>query len=142
VTLTTGEPIEIYGVKYPGTAQRTGELTYDADGRLALQQYRFQPSGNLFFDRTILYDDVARRREYFTTVDTTVEIPGSPGAGHGTSYDVVDEDGRIIEFENTRSQEDPPWVLDLRYDDDGHLTTAISNFNGDTATASYVYDCP
>jgi YD repeat-containing protein len=141
-TSNTQDPIEVYGVTYPGTAHSTGELGYGEDGRLATVQYRYQPSGFLTYDRTIVYDDVARRRSYFTTVDIQPLVPTAGGAGHATSYDVVDEDGRIIELENIASEQDPEWRSDLRYDDGGRLMTAISTSAGSIATASYIYDCP
>lgn len=141
-TSATMQPIEIYGVTYPGTAHSTGELGYGEDDRLATLQFRYQPSGTLYYDRTILYDDVARRRSYFTTVDIQPLIPTAGGAGHATSYDVVDEEGRIIEFENISNEENPESRLDLRYDDEGRLMTAISTYDGSIATASYIYDCP
>jgi hypothetical protein len=140
---STLQPITIYGVTYEGTAHQRLELRYGPDdGRLAEIIYRYQPSGNVNYDRTILYDDAALRRDYLTTVDIHGEVPGAGGAGHSISYEVVDESGHIIEFMNQASEVDPPSFLDIRYDDDGRLVTAISTYLGETATASYIYDCP
>jgi hypothetical protein len=140
---STLQPIRIRGVTYEGTAHQRLELRYGADdGRLAEIIYSFQPSGSVSYDRTIVYDDAALRRDYFTTVDIHAEVPSAGGAGHSVSYDVVDENGNVLEFMNQASEEDPASFLDMRYDADGRLVTAISTYLGDTATASYIYDCP
>jgi YD repeat-containing protein len=140
---STLQPLRLLGVTYEGTAHQRLELRYGPDdGRLAEILYSYQPSGNVNYDRTILYDDAALRRDYFTTVDIHAEVPIAGGAGHAVSYDVVDENGNVLEFMNQASEADPASFLDMRYDDDGRLVTAISTYLGDSATASYIYDCP
>lgn len=140
---STMQPITIYGITYEGTAHERTELRYGPDdGRLAEVISSYQPSGNVRYDRTIHYDDAALRRDYFTTVDIHGEVPGAGGAGHSISYEVVDPSGHVIEFMNQASEADPASFLDIRYDDDGRLVTAISTYLGETAIASYIYDCP
>jgi YD repeat-containing protein len=139
----TLQPITIHGITYQGTAHARTELRYGpVDGRLAEIIHSFQPSGNVYYDRAIVYDDAALRRDFFTTVDLHGDVPTAGGAGHAISYEVVDENGHIIEFMNQASEVDPQSFLDVRYDDDGRVVTAISTYLGQTATASYIYDCP
>lgn len=138
---STLKPITIYGITYGGTAHEHLELRYGADARLTEIIYSYQPSGNVNYDRTVVYDDAASRRDYFTTVDIHGDVPVAGGAGHAVSYDAVDDNGHVIEFMNQANEADPKSFLDMRYDD-GRLVTAISTTSGGTATASYIYDCP
>jgi len=139
----TSDPLVLDQI-YPSTAHSRWALTYDTHDRLIGFQARFAPSGNLYFDETIAYDDRARRRELSFKADLSAEIPSSPpNAGPPTrQYDLFDRDGRIIERRALQASSGHNWAVRFRYDEQGRLLTTVSDSTGYHYTAREIYDCP
>ncbi len=139
----TSDPL-VLDQTYPSTAHSRWTLAYDARDRLVSFQARFAPSGNLYFDETIAYDDHARRREFRIKVDLSAEIPiFPPNTGPPTrQYDLFDRDGRIIERRAIQASPGRDWAERFRYDEEGRLLTTVSDSAGYSYTAREIYDCP
>jgi len=134
----TGLPITIYRT-YPETAQRTGTFSYDRFGRLNKVQFVYTTIGVLYYDRTITYDDRARRRSYMTIVDMSGVSPDFPGAGFNPAYELLDNDGRVLEYGNLRDHEHS--FVDYRYDPRGRLVSEVHSGHTEALSVNYIYDC-
>jgi|GEM_PF-3020134 len=139
----TSDPLVLDQV-YPSTAHEQWALDYDASDRLTSFQARFSPSGNLFFDESISYDDRARRREFRLKSDLSAEIPIFPPNNNPPTrqYDLFDHEGRIIERRAIQAASGHDFAMRFRYDDDGRLLTTVSQSSAYSYTAREIYDCP
>ncbi|MEO7730003.1 MAG: hypothetical protein ABIY55_03455 [Kofleriaceae bacterium] len=139
----TSDPLVLDQV-YPSTAHSQWALDYDASDRLIGFQARFAPSGNLYFDEAITYDDHARRRELSLKTDLSAEIPiFAPNLNPPTrQYDLFDHDGRIIERRAIQPSAGHDWAVRFRYDEQHRLLTTVSDSADYHYTAREIYDCP
>lgn len=143
---TDKQPDELDGHTYPATTHIADVYGYDELGRLETAQFTFTAVNALFFDRTITYDDAARRRSYLTIVDFSAIDPTGGGPGDNHAYELLDNNDLVIEFGNTRPGESP-FHVNYRYDDQGRLVSETHNGGWDPyhiypLTKSYIYDCP
>jgi len=133
----TQVPFSFGGTSYPSTANETLSYSYDGFGRVVDALATFHPSEAVFFDMSIEYEDAALRRNYVTYSDLQAAVPVAGPPGTVTSYDLVDEAGRILE----RGGGD--YVVDNRYDDAGRvIDTIVTTTTGQFQTIDFVYDCP
>lgn len=139
----TNDPF-VFDRPYPSTAHSQWTLQYDAHDRLITFQARFSPSGNLYFDEAIAYDDHARRRVFSMKTDLSAEVPiFPPNPGPPTKfYDLFDHDGRIVERRAIQPAPGDDWAQRFRYDERGRLLTTISQSASFSYTAHEIYDCP
>ena len=135
---STHEPIVVYH-PYPTTTQTITTLGYDRLGRLQRVQARFPlANSTLYYDRSIQYDDLARRRAYMTIIDLHEVAPELGGRATNTAYDLLDRQGRVLEFGN----EPEKYFVDYRYDARGRLVSEVrTGDNEESIVISYLYDC-
>jgi hypothetical protein len=119
-------------------------LSYDGNDRLIGFQARFAPSGNLYFDESIAYDDHARRRVLSMKTDLSAEIPiFPPTEGPPTKlYDLFDHDGRIIERRTIQASSGHDHAERFRYDEQRRVLTTVLTSASYSYTAREIYDCP
>lgn len=133
------QPLTVYRT-YPETAQVTGTFGYDAIGRLNKVQFTYTTIGLLYYDRTITYDEVARRRNYMTVVDDSGLGPEFGGPGFNPAYDQLDDQGHVLEYGNLRTGEES--FSDYRYDPQGRLLSEVRSGDIEARSINYIYDCP
>jgi YD repeat-containing protein len=125
---------------YPETAQSIATYGYDDLGRLNKVQDTYPAVGVLFYDRAITYDEVARRRNSMTIIDLSGLGPEFGGPGSNPMYDLLDAEGRLLEFGNLRTGEES--FIDYRYDPQGRLVSEVRSGDTEARSINYVYDCP
>jgi YD repeat-containing protein len=124
---------------YPATAQTTGTYGYDHLGRLNKVQFVYPTIGFRYYDRTITYDERARRRSYMTIVDMSGVSPDLGGPAANPAYDLLDAEGRVLEYGALR---DPGGAfVDYRYDPQGRLVSEVHSGHTEALAINYVYDC-
>ncbi|HEV7554215.1 MAG TPA: hypothetical protein VGO00_02105 [Kofleriaceae bacterium] len=137
----TESPLEFEGITYPATAHRSVDLTYDSNGRLIESVDSFQPSGTIFFDTSITYDDAALRRAYADYSDLQALVPdaGPPGTLH--AFDILDANGNVLERGSDDGDGDASTVF-IYDDQDRVIEVSTSDPVFPSQTVDYIYDCP
>ena len=134
----SSDPWIIDGVTYPGTAHVTWSFEYDAHNRLLRSVSHFMPSGNVYLDLGIAYNDGARVRNFSASSNLHAEVAYFPASSGPplASYDLFDSDGQLIESrDTTRSRQ-------LRYDEQGRRVTTVFHSDTYSYTSHEIYDCP
>ena len=144
----TGDVWDLGPHSFPGNDQ-VGSYAYDALGRLTDHEVRFVENDATYLDIHIVYDDVARRRNWDIVVDTS-SFDGGSGPGVNGQSERFDDQNRLVESERFS----PPGGVGTRdtslslyrYDEEGRLLTTVFNEHADGADVQYtaheVYDCP